>query len=99
MRRVQAAGGNAVLVRRGDREAGAILILLADRGETIGVVERFPRPDGRYGWELIPREKIELKQNINDYVRRRSDTDSDMWVIDLDIPQAERFAAELTATG
>ncbi|MBN9940404.1 DUF1491 family protein, partial [Listeria monocytogenes] len=33
------------------------------------------------------------------YWRRRRDRDPDLWVVELDIPSAERFAAETIASG
>jgi len=35
----------------------------------------------------------------SDYWRRRRASDSDLWVVELDIADAERFAAETIVTG
>ena len=99
VRRAQALGGHAAVIRRGERDAGAILVLIAERGAVLGLLERALRPGDRYGWQLRSREEIERKQTVNDYLERRGAIDSDLWVVELDIPQAERFAAEMASAG
>ncbi|WP_419827009.1 DUF1491 family protein [Sphingomonas sp.] len=99
IRRSQALGGHAAVLRRGERDAGAILVLIAERGAVLGLLERVLRSRGHYGWQFRSREEIEQKQVVNDYLERRGLIDSDLWVLELDIPDAERFAAEMTSTG
>ena len=38
-------------------------------------------------------------QTLMDYVERRRRNDPDLWVVELDILDAERFAAETIAAG
>jgi hypothetical protein len=99
IRRADTLGGHAAVIRRGDREAGAILVLIAERGAFLGILERALGPTGHYGWQHRSAEKIELKQSVNDYLTHRSAIDSDLWVLELDIPNAERFAAEMVHAG
>jgi hypothetical protein len=42
---------------------------------------------------------IDNETEIYDYWRRRRARDPDLWVIELDIAQAERFAAETMSEG
>lgn len=97
IRRVHDAGGSAMVLARGDDQAGALLVLLLERGSEPRFVERGIGPDGRTA--LIrtgPRE--EDMEAITAYWRRRVERDPDLWVIELDIPEGERFVAETIAS-
>jgi hypothetical protein len=93
LRRVNDAGGIATLLARGDAQAGAILIVTLDRGVMPRLLERGIGPDGKTA--LVPAGPAESTPGeIADYWRKRRQRDPDLWVIELDIPAAERFAAE-----
>jgi len=90
LRRVNDAGGIAVIRARGDAQAGAILIV--DELERV-ILERGIGPDGMRGLiETGP--KAGAPESLDDYWKRRRQRDPDLWVVALDIPQAKRFAAE-----
>lgn len=96
LRRVNDAGGLAVVRARGDAQAGAILFLLED-AERERVLERGIGADGREGLiETGP--SADSDDSIDDYWRRRRVRDPDLWVVALAIPGAERFVAETIAT-
>ena len=91
MRRVQAEGGNAVVLAKGAPESGAILVVAAERGVTMAILERILRVDGHYGWQSVgPSTDSERSQ----WLERRRARDPDLWMIELDIADAQRFAAE-----
>lgn len=93
LRRVNDAGGIGTLLARGDAQAGAILIVTLDRGTMPRLLERGIGPDGRTA--LVPTGPADPSPGeIADYWRKRRQRDPDLWVIELDIPAAERFAAE-----
>ena len=90
LRRVNDAGGIAVIRAKGDRQAGAILFIDDHQGI---VLERGIRADGQRGLiETGP--GAASGESIDDYWRRRCQRDPDLWVVALDIPQAKRFIAE-----
>lgn len=89
MRRIADAGGFATVLAKGDPDGGGVLVVATDRGGTERLLERGLGPDGRTA--LIDSTP---KDDPADYWRRRRQRDPDLWVIELDIPQAERFAAE-----
>jgi hypothetical protein len=93
LRRVNDAGGIATMLARGDAQAGAILIVTLDRGVMPRLLERGIGPDGKTA--LVPAGPADSTSGeITDYWRKRRQRDPDLWVIELDIPAAERFAAE-----
>lgn len=99
IRRVNALGGNAAVLARGDAQAGAILLFLAERGVFWGFFERGLQVDGEYRWQRAGPACTGDSRALDDYVARRRSVDGDLWVVELDIPGVERFAAEMTATG
>lgn len=94
LRRVNDAGGIATMLARGDAQAGAILVLTLDHGAMPRLLERGIGPDGKTA--LMPAGPGDgaAPAEIAAYWRRRRERDPDLWVIELDIAGAERFAAE-----
>lgn len=90
LRRVNDAGGIAVVRARGDADAGAILVLLEQENR---VVERGIGPDGNDA--LVPSgPKPGSDESLDEYWARRRARDPDLWVVALDIADGQRFAAE-----
>ena len=93
LRRVQAAGGFATVLAKGDAGSGSILLILRAPGEPPRAVERAPDLDG--GYRLTPTGPTDGDEAaLDSYWRRRRERDPDLWVVELDIPDGERFAAE-----
>ena len=93
-RRVRAEGGFATVIARGDESAGAILVLCTDRGEVKSLRERTIGIDGNYRWTLCGPQDVESAATRDDYIQRRRNRDPDLWLIELDTLDAERFIAE-----
>ena len=89
LRRVNDAGGFAAVLAKGDVQGGSVLFLLADRDGRERLVERGIGPQGKDA--LIDSTPA---QDVAGYCRRRRERDPDLWVIELNSPDAERFAAE-----
>lgn len=89
IRRVADAGGFATVLAKGDAGGGGVLVVATDRGGTERLYERGLGSDGRT--TLIDSTPA---VDTGGYWRRRRARDPDLWVIELDIPQAQRFAAE-----
>lgn len=92
LRRVNAAGGFGTVLYRGDATAGAIAIITRDRGETLAL-ERVMAMAGGYEWR-----EAAAGNAIDSWIERARQRDPDLWIIELDIPDAARFVAE-TASG
>lgn len=93
LRRVNDAGGFGVVRARGDATGGAILIVAVDGPDTV-LLERGIGADGEAA--LI---ESRPSDSADDYWQRRRARDPDLWVIELDIPQAKRFVAESLGVG
>lgn len=94
-RRAESEGGFAAVLAKGDPDAGAILVILAERGRKARILERSLTPDGRYAWQDVAGQTAENNGEIEQLLGRRRKYDPDLWIIELDIASAERFAAEM----
>jgi hypothetical protein len=92
IRHIEAGGGHGVVVAKGDATAGAILILLSNRGEMGAILERMPTIDG-YRWSDAGVADGERDVYLAD--RRR--VDPDLWIVELDHPQVRERALEILA--
>ena len=94
VRRVHDAGGSAMQLARGDATAGGILILTLEKGANPCFFERGIGPNGAPA--LVRSGPAELADPLAvlEYWQRRRARDPDLWVVELDIAGAERFAAE-----
>ena len=93
IRAVEAAGGFATVLARGERDAGTMLVVCCASGRPAAAYERMPHPGGRRAWTLSRTQNIENPQEFSDYLDRRKNQDSDLWIVELDVPDAERFIA------
>ena len=98
LRRAQDEGGFGAVLARGDPTAGAIAVILAEKGKKACFLERLLQPDGSYSWQPA-RQDVENEQEFNSFLERRRKSDPDLWILELDIASAERFAAEMNAVG
>ena len=91
IRAVEAEGGFATVIAKGERDAGTLLVICCGKDRCAAAYERMPQPDGRRAWTLSRQQNVENPQEFWDYCDRRKNQDSDLWVVELDIPNAERF--------
>ena len=91
IRAVDAAGGFATVVAKGERDAGTLLIICCKNGTNGRLYERMPQLDGTRAWTPTKTEDPENKAEFVEYWQRRVRQDRDLWVLELDIANAERF--------
>jgi len=91
IRLVEASGGFAMVLRKGEPDSGTLLIVLLDNQGLGQVFERLPQVDGTRRWSISKRQDIENKQDFENYLTRRMAQDPDMWVIELTIADGERL--------
>ena len=96
MRRAEAEGGFATILQRGDPERGTLLLIILGRGQYFACLERLMAISGDYHWTVTgPQESAELAE-IQEFMAKKQRFDPDLWCIELDIAQPERFVAEMT---
>jgi hypothetical protein len=96
IRHTEAHGGFATILAKGDATAGAILLVAMDKGRVSGLWERIFGLAGSYEWAQIGPQDVENPSRFDDYISRRRRGDPDLWVIELDIPDAAQFTADFT---
>jgi len=99
LRSAEQAGGFGTVLRKGDPERGSLVLIVGNRGEHFGCLERSLSSDGGYRWQLVGPAKGDGTETIADWSQKRVGFDPDLWLIELDIPSPERFIAETTAQG
>jgi hypothetical protein len=87
------------VLRKGDPDRGALLLLVTSRGRHFACLERVLNLDGSYGWQTVGPADSASSDEIGDFIARRARFDEDLWAIELDIAEPERFIAETTALG
>jgi hypothetical protein len=93
--RAAAAGGFGTVLRRGDAQRGALLLLILERGRPHSLVERLLQPDGRYRWEA---RRLADSDSGDQHLARAGASDPDMWILELDVSSGERFVVETIAS-
>ena len=97
LRKVNADGGFAAVLNKGDPDRGALVLILRNRGQFSGLLERELGPDFRYRWALT-RSPVDLdEEQLGELIRGKLRFDADSWLIELDIAHPERFIAETTS--
>ena len=88
LRRVSAGGGFGAVLARGDDTAGSIAIVIRDCGET-RLLQPVLAIAGGYEWR-----EAAAGDGIDGWIERARRHDPDLWIVELDIPDAARFVAE-----
>ena len=92
LRRVDGAGGFGAVLARGDSTAGSIAVIVREAGvDTLMSPMFVGDSSGGGGYEWVAVASGEAIPAAIDRARRN---DPDLWVIELDIPNAARFIAE-----
>lgn len=95
VRLVSLEGGNAVVVARGDPTAGSVLLICLERGIRTAFRERVLGASGRYEWSAVGPGPDADPLEVDAWQARRRQRDPDLWIVELDIANAQRFAAEM----
>ena len=94
-RRVEALGGSAMVLARGDETSGAVMLALAREGATWKLLQRGLGPEGDYAWVATGPAKEEGQEAIDAYIERQRGYDPDLWVVEIDLPGAEEWLPEM----
>jgi hypothetical protein len=93
LRRVQAAGGFGAVLAKGDAVAGSVIVVAREFGSERALA-RALGPDGTPIWEVAATGA----EAVAAYLDKQRRYDPDLWIVELDIADAERFVAETSAT-
>lgn len=94
IRAVQADGGFAMVLHKGERDGGTILFVIMEN-QSLGVLyERMPDLDGRRKWRVSKVQVSDNKQDFEDYLNRRTRQDPDVWIVELTVADRERFVRD-----
>lgn len=94
IRGVESEGGFAAVLRKGDPDKGALVLIVRHRGEFRGLLERALDADFQYSWRLQSGDESISSDQLQRLVESRTRLDADLWLIELDVAQPERFIAE-----
>ena len=98
-RSIEALGGHAMVLHKGDPDRGQLILMVSDRGVHHAILERTLQAGGDYRWTRRESARETDPSALEKFVRDRTRFDPDLWLIELDVPDAERFIAEMTAFG
>ena len=91
IRAVETAGGFATVLAKGERDAGTLLVVCCGRDRLAAAYERLPQPDGQRVWSLSRKQDSDNPSEFIEYCDRRKSQDRDLWIVELDVPNGERF--------
>jgi hypothetical protein len=94
MRQVESAGGFAAILKRGDPDSGALVLLVVQRSQPHAVIERRMGNDFAYHWTITARADAAHPEKFRESMEKTARFDPDCWLIELDVADAERFIAE-----
>ena len=95
IRLVEAQGGFATVLAKGERDAGTILLVATQNGQLAQLYERMPQLDGSRAWTLSKEQDTEKPEEFSEYLDRRKRQDSDVWILEADIADGAQFIANL----
>ena len=81
------------------QDRGSVLLLVSSRGRHIVCLERMPSLDGEYCWDVTGPDESAGSAEIAEFLAKRARFDADLWALELDIAEPERFIAETTSAG
>ncbi len=93
----ESLGGFATVLAKGEQDAGTIAIVIIGRGEPAALYERMPQMDGNRSFVPTAVEDIEKQAEFSSFLERRRAHDPDLWLIEVDVPDKQRFVAGLSA--
>ncbi|HEU0133760.1 MAG TPA: DUF1491 family protein, partial [Allosphingosinicella sp.] len=97
IRKAEGEGGFGAVLAKGDPTAGSIMVILLEKGVNPRLLERLLQADGRYAWQESGSQRIENPREVPAFIARKRQLDPDLWLIELDVPSRERFAAEMNS--
>ncbi len=76
-----------------------MLLVVSSRGRHVAFLERVLALSGDYVWQRVGPDESANPEKVADFLAKRARFDEDLWAIELDIAEPERFIAETTGSG
>ena len=93
IRRAEIGGGFAVVVRKGDPRAGAVLVKVLNRTDgTARLYAEATRGDGDRVW--MQPVASDQEPDLDSYVARSARIDPDIWVVEIEDRHGRHFLVE-----
>ena len=98
IRRVEIGGGFAVVARKGDPNAGAVLVKVLNRSDgTARLLAEATRGDGDQVW-MQPAASTDERE-LDRYIDRAVRIDPDIWVVEIEDREGRHFLVEPVEKG
>src|SRR5829696_2555091 len=72
IRRAEASGDFAAIIKRGDPDRGALLLMVSSRGRHVACLERIMTLDGGYCWQVAGPGESAGSEEIRDFLTKRT---------------------------
>ena len=80
-----------MVLSKGEKDAGTILLVTMYRGHNITLYERMPQLDGTRTFVQTKEQDTEKPHEFSEYLERRAKQDPDSWILEIDIDDPQRF--------
>jgi hypothetical protein len=98
IRRAEQEGAFAVVARKGDARAGAVLVKVLNTGAgSVHLYSEATRMDGQQIW-MQPARSTEERE-LDGYIDRAIRVDPDLWVVEIEDRQGRHFLTEPVEKG
>jgi len=86
----------AMIIRKGDEDSGSVLLKLNRFNDGCAVLTPITTIDGERGWMHGLKEGFTEERACDDYIRRQTARDEDLWVLEIeDMKNQYELDAEL----
>jgi hypothetical protein len=98
IRRAEMGGAFAVVARKGDARAGAVLLKVLNRSDgTARLYSEATRMDGEAVW-MQPADSRD-EPDLDRYIERALRVDRDLWVVEIEDKEGRHFLTETVEKG
>jgi len=80
-----------MVLSKGEKDAGTLLLVTMYRGQDARLFERMPQRDGTRRFVSTKIQDPEKPYEFSEYLDRRAKQDPDVWILEIDIDDSERF--------
>ena len=88
-----------MVLRKGDPDRGSLLLVISSRGQHRACFERVLSFDRGYVWQATGPGDSADSAEVAAFIAKRERFDEDLWAVELDIAEPERFIAETIHLG